>query len=140
MKNIIKLTLFSLIFTSVLAIPSLSLAQNNGGTPVAPAAPNHLLQTLKNVAEKGSYQVDPAKASTPKFVGLILRAFLNFLGIVFLILMILAGYNWMTAEGNDEQIKKAKRTIKQALIGLIVAVSAWTLWTFVFERLIIMSK
>jgi magnesium-transporting ATPase (P-type) len=136
MKNIIKATLLSLIFTSLLALPSLALAQSSSS--IAPS--NHLLQTLTNVASKGGYQTDSSIASTPRFIGLIIRIFLGFLGIVFLILMILAGYSWMTAGGNEEQIKKAKKTITQSLIGLVIAISAWTIWAFIFERLIIMSK
>lgn len=137
MKNILKNTILSFFLFTVLLFPFLALAQSN---TVVTTAPNRLIQTLNNVAEKGGYQIDPTKASTPMLVGLILRAFLGFLGITFLILMILAGYNWMTAEGNVEQVQKAKRTIKQTIIGLIIAVSAWTLWTFVFEKLIIMVK
>jgi cytochrome bd-type quinol oxidase subunit 2 len=137
MKNSIKKTFVFLILMSLFIVPALALAQS---TPTTPTQPNHLLQTLANVAQKGGYEVDATKASTPKLVGLIIRAFLNFLGITFLILMILAGYSWMTAEGNDEQITKAKRTIKQSIIGLVIAISAWTLWVFIFERLIIMTK
>ena len=50
--------------------------------------------------------------------------------------MILAGFNWMTANGNEEEVKKAKATIKQSLIGLVVAISGYTIWNFVFTKII----
>lgn len=133
MKNILKILLLSLLFTNLLAVPSLTLAQEASTT----APSNPLMETMKNIADKGSYQTDPTKASLPKLIGLIIRTALNLLGVIFLILMVLAGFNWMTSEGNEEQVKKAKRTIKHSLIGLIVAISAWTIWSFVFEKLIL---
>lgn len=133
MKNILKILFLSLLFTNLLALPSLALAQEASAT----VSSNPLMETMKNIADKGSYQTDPTKASLPKLIGLIIRTALNLLGVIFLILMVLAGFNWMTSEGNEEQVKKAKRTIKHSLIGLIVAISAWTLWSFIFEKLIL---
>lgn len=95
-----------------------------------------LLNTLKNVAEQGGYQTDEAIASTPIIVGTVINIFVGLLGIIFITLMVIAGYSWMTANGNEEKIKKAQGNIKSAIIGLIIAVSAWTIWSFIFERLI----
>ena len=69
-----------------------------------------------------------------------IRVFLSILGTIFIVLMFVAGNNWMQAAGNEEKIKKAQSTIKSALIGLIVSLSAWSLWTFVLRRLILMGQ
>lgn len=137
MKKIICAFSLAIILVSFLAVPATALAQSATATPAM--ASNHLLDMLSAVGTAGGYQTDPAKASTPMIVGLIIRAFLNFLGITFIILMIIAGYGWMTANGNEEQVKKSIATIKQSLIGLIVAISAWTIWNFVLEKLILMK-
>jgi len=130
MKKIIKNTICALILSGLFIIPALALAQ--GDTP-------SILKKLDTIAGASGYQTDPTKASTAIIVGTIIRAFLNFLGITFIILMIIAGYNWMTAQSNEEQVSKAQRNIKQAIIGLVVTVSGWVIWRFVFEKFILMQ-
>ncbi len=68
-------------------------------------------------------------------ISLVVKAFLGILGIIFLVLIISAGYNWMTAQGNEEKITKAKDTLKTAIIGLIIIVSAYAITYFVFNAL-----
>lgn len=63
------------------------------------------------------------------------RAFLGLLGIIFLILIIYGGYNWMLARGEEEKVNKAKDTIQRALIGLIIIISAYAITYFVFKNL-----
>lgn len=65
----------------------------------------------------------------------VIKAFLSLLGIIFVILIILAGYNWMTAAGEEEKVNKAKDTLKRAIIGLIIVASAYAITYFVFTNL-----
>lgn len=74
--------------------------------------------------------------STPIIIGYVIQAFLGFLGITFIVLLIMAGYKWMSANGNEEDVKKATQTIKESIIGLFITLSAWTIWDFIFNRLI----
>ena len=64
----------------------------------------------------------------------IISALLSLLGIIFLGLMIYAGYNWMTASGDEEKIKKSKDTIIRAVIGLVIVLSAYAITYFVFNN------
>ena len=59
-------------------------------------------------------------------------AFLGILGVIFIVLMVYAGYNWMTASGDQAKVDKAKDTIFRAIIGLIIVVGAYAIWNFVF--------
>lgn len=68
-------------------------------------------------------------------VGLIIKAFLGVLGMIFLILLLVAGYNLMTAAGDEEKIKKATTTIRAAIIGLMIIVAAYAITYFVFANL-----
>lgn len=68
-------------------------------------------------------------------VGTIIKAFLGLLGIIFVILMIIAGFNWMTAGGDEDKINKAKDTIRATVIGLIIVVAAYAITYFVFANL-----
>ena len=53
-------------------------------------------------------------------VALIIRTALSLLGMIALVLVLYAGYLWMTASGNEEQVTKAKTLLQQAVIGLAV--------------------
>jgi hypothetical protein len=64
-----------------------------------------------------------------------ISAFLSILAVVFVILIILAGYNWMTARGDEQKVTKAKDTIQRAIIGLIIIIAAYAITRFVFMRL-----
>lgn len=65
----------------------------------------------------------------------VIKAFLGLLGIIFVVLIILAGYNWMTAGGDEEKVTKAKKMITRAIIGIIIIVGAYAITYFVFSRI-----
>lgn len=67
-------------------------------------------------------------------IGTIVRIFLGLLGIIFVILIIVAGFRWMTAGGNEENVKKASAQIRNAVIGLIIIFAAWSLTNFVVNQ------
>lgn len=60
-------------------------------------------------------------------IGGVIRIVLSLVGSVFIILIIIAGINWMRAEGNQEEINKSKATIKNLVIGLIIIIAAYAL-------------
>jgi len=69
------------------------------------------------------------------YVGVITRAALSLLGIIFLLLMVYGGYLWMTDRGNTDQVEKAKKLISAAIIGLIIVIGAYVISHFVVEML-----
>src|SRR3989339_514292 len=69
-------------------------------------------------------------------VGTVVKAFLSLLGIIFIGLVIYGGYNWMTARGDEAKVNKAKEVIQNAVIGLIITISAYAIWDFVFYKVI----
>ncbi|MDD4610731.1 MAG: pilin [Patescibacteria group bacterium] len=68
-------------------------------------------------------------------ISTVIKIFLGFLGIIFIVLILYAGFNWMTARGDEEKVKKAQETIQKAVIGLIIIVSAYAITYFVFTNL-----
>lgn len=65
----------------------------------------------------------------------IIRAALGLIGIVLVGLMLYAGYLWMTAGGNEEQIVQAKSIIRNAVIGLAIILSAYSIVAFIMKML-----
>ena len=68
-------------------------------------------------------------------IAMTIKGFLAILGIVFIILMLIAGYNWMTAGGEEEKVTKAKDMIKRAIIGLFIVIASYAITVFVFKYL-----
>ncbi len=58
------------------------------------------------------------------------------LGIVMLVLIIYAGFLWMTSGGDQTQVDRAKTMLRNAVIGVIIILSSWALTTFVINALI----
>lgn len=66
----------------------------------------------------------------------IIKVALGLLGIVALGLILYAGFEWMTAAGNEEQIGTAKKIMINAVIGLAIILSAYAIVNFVMNKLI----
>ncbi len=72
----------------------------------------------------------------PIVIARIIRAVLGVMGILLTVLIIYAGFLYMTAGGDQAKTVKAKNIIKNAAIGLTIAVSAFTITQFILSRLL----
>ncbi len=64
-------------------------------------------------------------------IGTVINVFFSILGIIFLLLVLYAGFLWMTAAGNPDSVDKAKRVLIQAVVGLVITLSAFAITTFI---------
>lgn len=60
---------------------------------------------------------------------------LGLLALIFLVLTIMAGFKWMNAGGNEEDVKKAQSSLKNAVIGLVIVLAAYAITYFIFNTL-----
>src|SRR6056297_2584461 len=67
-------------------------------------------------------------------IGNIINVVLGLLGIVLVGFVIYAGIVWMTA-GDSDQVDKAKRILKNSVIGLTIVLSSWAIASFVISSL-----
>lgn len=65
----------------------------------------------------------------------VITAFLSLLGIIFLIMIIIGGFNWMTAAGSDDKVASGRKTLIRGTVGLIIVVTAYIITAFVFKAL-----
>jgi len=65
----------------------------------------------------------------------IIRVALTFIGIIAVAIIMYSGFLWMTSEGDPAKLDKAKKTLKNAVIGLIIILSAWAIVTFILNKL-----
>jgi len=61
----------------------------------------------------------------------ILNLILGLLALIAVIMVIIGGFTWLTAGGNEEKVDKAKKIISAAVIGLIIVLLAWAVVIFV---------
>lgn len=115
-------------------IKSLALSLAVGAMVLMPSFASAQLgqKNFENVGKQayGSTPVSDVETIT----GRLIFGFLGLLGIAFVILMVYAGFMWMTAQGNEEKVGTAKKLIVQATIGLVIILSAYAITEFVITN------
>lgn len=116
------MNIFSRLLTlSMIALPTTAYAAGN------------LRNALGNLGSAGK-QAGTEETDVAAVFGTAINAALTMVGLIFLVLMVYAGYLWMTARGEEDQIKKARDIILAAIIGLIIVMSAYAITTLVTSR------
>lgn len=129
----IKHILILLSLVTVLVIPSfVFVSAENDQIPSAS-------ERLQNVGEggEGSGYAEADETTVSEILGIAVKTFLGLLGVIFIILMLIGGTRYMTAAGNEERVKNALALIRHAIIGLIIVVGSYAIWSFVLENLIL---
>lgn len=119
----------SLAFAVVFGIVGLGAALPAG-------ADQSLIDSQIGLSETGDVY---GKSSAPEDIRItiakIINIVLGFLGIIFVALTIVAGFQYMTAGGNEEKTKKSLGLIKNAVIGLVIILMSWAITRFVVRQL-----
>lgn len=68
-------------------------------------------------------------------IAAIIRVAMGLLGIVAVVIILVGGFKWMTAGGNEDQVGEAKKWIFSGIIGLAIILSAYALASFVITQL-----
>ena len=126
MKKILKHLFIAIFLISILTLPYFVFANPMEG--------------LKDVAVEGGYSETVSETTLASTLGSMVKIALGFLGIIFIILIIWAGYNWMTAGGNEEKISKARNTLIRAIIGLVIIISAYAIYLYIFMKVAIIDS
>lgn len=117
-----------------------AVPNNNDGTCVAdngsavsngddPAATQYGIDEYKDDIGLGTKPLDDA------VVGLI-NVLLGFLGLIAVVIILIGGFRWMTAGGNEDKVAEARKTIFSGIIGLAIILFAWGITTFVVQELV----
>ena len=117
MKNFFQHFLILLCLVLILVLPYFVFAQS----------PTNMLEQ----AQTHSGYAKANSTSAAELVGKAINAFLSFLGVIFITLMLYGGFNWMTASGDEGKLNRAKDTIRRAIIGLVIVVASWSIWAAV---------
>ena len=78
--------------------------------------------------------IDGSNPSKPtQFAVIIIHVALALSGSIFVLMMVFAGYRWLTAAGNDDAVAKAKELIKQSVIGIVIIIAGYTISYFALK-------
>jgi uncharacterized membrane protein YqhA len=121
MKRMMRI--LSLAIVAMTAIPA--YAYTLEFDPDTDGGLDNVLQTYTKLGD-----ADPLS-----IVFVIVNTALLFLGIITLILVIVAGYLWLTAAGTEEKITKAKDIMKGAVVGLVIVLGSYGIAQYVFTAI-----
>jgi hypothetical protein len=125
--RITKIAMLTIVFSlAIFSFPNKAAAQSATGSA-------DRLQTGIEVIEE---PLGLPATDIRLVIARIIRVALGLLGIVVLLLVLYAGFLWMTAGGNEEQIATAKKFLLNAVIGLAIILSAYAIVSFVINRLV----
>lgn len=101
------------------SLPAMALAQlpSNGG-----------LDELNNTVNLGNRPLIET-------VGQIINVLLGFLGVIAVVLILIGGFKWMTAAGNEEKVGEAKKLLGAGVVGLVIILAAFAIAAFVITQL-----
>jgi len=66
----------------------------------------------------------------------VIKTLLTFLGIIFLVIMLYAGFLWMSSGGAEKKIAKAKSLLLYNVIGLFIVLISYSITTFVYKAIL----
>jgi hypothetical protein len=66
----------------------------------------------------------------------IINVALGFLGIIAVVIVLIGGFKYMIAGGNEDKTGEAQKLIVSGIIGLAIILSAWAISSFVISRLV----
>jgi hypothetical protein len=133
MKKISTICFFLFFALLLLTVPILSARAQNleDAFKVSDGSGDDVLDTA---AGRAGYNIK-SEVSIYKNISDIIKFSLSFLGVLFILLMIYGGFLWMTDQGKEEQVEKAKKIIMAAIIGIIIITSAYAISWFVINAL-----
>lgn len=86
---------------------------------------------LANVAAPSGYK--QADQILPMIVGTAINVILAILGVMFLALIVYAGFEWLLAAGDEKKVGTALNMLRHSIIGLIITLSAYVITVYVMN-------
>jgi len=125
MKKISK-HLISLAILALLVVPVFALnAQTN----------DNLFGTQEVTTGLAGSLADSSTSDPRAIIGRIINIALGFLGVIAVGIILIGGFKWMTAAGNEDKTTEAKQLLGAGVIGLVIILSAWALATFIIQQI-----
>ncbi|MEN9558257.1 MAG: Type secretion system pilin [Candidatus Parcubacteria bacterium] len=116
-------------------LPVLAIALCLAGVPFVAQAQGGFIQNVQKGVDAASKPAGFSSQPLEQIIGNVIAVVLSLAGIALLLILLYAGFLWMTSQGNGEQVEKATNMIRNAIIGLVIVSSAYAITSFVLGRL-----
>lgn len=117
-KSIVAVVIFVFMLSVMATLPVLAQDETTG--------PDIGLGYAGNTGLRSASETDPKQMAVD-----IVKYLMTFLGIIAVVIILLGGFKWMTAAGNEDKVTEAKKLIIAGVIGLIIILCAFAIVTFV---------
>lgn len=96
-----------------------------------------LVGASQAAAQFGLGEATPAgiKHEIKSSIATIIIGILQYVGAIFLVLVVVGGIMWMVSGGNEQRVERAKKIITSAVIGLVIIMTAYAITLFITEAL-----
>lgn len=75
-------------------------------------------------------------SADPRLIaGSLINSALGYLGIIVVLIVLWAGFKWMTSGGKDEKVADAKKTLINLVIGLTIMLTAYSIINFAIKAI-----
>lgn len=127
MKKKILSLMICLTLTAIVVMPSLVLAQTTGEDILNQTGAGYVKNEV-TLYQGGEGELE---AVIPRIINIIMSV----LAIIAVVIVLIGGFMWMTAAGNEERVKKAKQVLVAGVIGLAIILAAYAIASFVIRSL-----
>lgn len=122
-------TIIKTISSFVIGIFAMSALLNVAAVPVQ--AVDETTLGVDYAEETGLSDQDPRTT-----IANIINVVLGFLAILAVVIILIGGFKWMTAAGNEDKVGEAKKIIVAGIIGLVIILASWGIANFVLTSLL----
>lgn len=124
------------MISAIMSMGMLMLSLSTVAAPLqamaAPITTDDLGLKQANYTGVAAENIDPLPVTIAK----IIRVAMGLLGIVAVVIILIGGFTWMTAGGNEEKVAEAKKWIFSGIIGLAIILSAFAIASYVITNLV----
>lgn len=115
-KNLIISALIAFLILPVFSVPALAQDDPFG------------IQAISDSELVLQDEVNPKEAAIN-----IINLVLTFLGLIALIIILIGGFKWMTAGGNEDKVGEAKKLMISGVVGLVIVLAAWGIASWIID-------
>jgi len=130
-KYILAITMLLPILTLAVASPVSALTVDDAFIGPDKTRIDGVVNTDALAGEVGLGVKDPRAVAAS-----VINVILGFLGIIAVVIILVGGFKWMTAQGNDDKVGEAKQLLTAGVIGLVIVLAAFGIAKFVIGALI----
>ncbi|MEY4722781.1 MAG: Type secretion system pilin [Candidatus Parcubacteria bacterium] len=91
------------------------------------------LQQATGLSDTATQAGISSSSSLTDVIGSLIKALMGGLGVLFVVLLLYAGFIYFTSQGAPDKMKKAKDLIRDAVIGLVIVFASYSVAAYVID-------